>query len=36
MTNVPGIVPGIFSADCAPLIFIDPVQKLLTLAGMEA
>lgn len=29
VTNVPGIVLGIFSADCVPLIFIDPVKKCI-------
>jgi YfiH family protein len=32
VTNVPGIVLGVFSADCVPLFFVDPVRRAVGLA----
>ena len=29
VTNVPGLVLGIFAADCIPLLFLDPVHKAI-------
>lgn len=32
ITNVPGITLGVFTADCVPVYFVDPVQKAIGLA----
>lgn len=32
VTNIPGIILGVFTADCVPVYFVDPVHKAIGLA----